>query len=140
MNSALKLSKPLSALFVAIIFVAVIGSPVPTEAQSTAAPPTNIRAVNGFNPGEVIITWSAAHGANHYRVGCVNMHRDYPRAKATNTGRWQQAFVYSDLDAPNLSPNQPTHTIYGLQEGAYHACTVLSNDSPYGRPTWPQYS
>ena len=132
--------RPFAILCIAILLGAVVGSAVPAEAQSTAAPPTNIRVVNGFNPGEVIITWSAAHGANHYRVGCVNMHRDYPRAKATNTGRWQQAFVYSDLDAPNLSPNQPTHTIYGLQEGAYHACTVLSNDSPYGRPTWPQYS
>ena len=137
MNSALKLLKSLSVLFAATALVAIVSSAVPAEAQSAAAPPTNIRAVNGFNPGEVIITWSSAYGATHYRVGCVNMDRDYPRAKASNTGRWQQAFVYVDLDAPNLSPNQPTHTIYGLQEGAYHACTVLSNSSPYGRPTWP---
>ncbi len=110
---------------------------MPAEAQSTAAPPTNIRAVNGFNPGEVIITWGSSYGATHYRVGCVNMDRDYPKAKASNTGNWRQAFVYVDVDAPNVSPDRPTYTLYGLQEGAYHACTVLANSSRYGQPTWP---
>ena len=137
MNATLRLLKPLSVLSIAIIFVAVVASAVPAEAQSAAAPPTNIRAVNGFNPGEVIVTWDSAYGAAHYRVGCVNMDRDYPRAKASVTGNWRQAFVYVDVDAPSLSPDRPTYTLYGLQEGAYHACTVLANSSRYGEPTWP---
>ena len=132
-----RLLKSLSVLIIAIVLVAVASSVVPAEAQSTATPPTNIRAVNGFNPGEVIITWGASFGATHYRVGCVNMDRDYPKAKASITGNWRQAFVYVDVDAPNVSPDRPTYTLYGLQEGAYHACTVLANSSRYGQPTWP---
>ena len=133
----MRLLKPFPFLFAAVVLVTVVSSTVPAEAQSTAAPPTNIRAVNGFNPGEVIVTWDAAHGATHYRVGCVNMDRDYPRAKNSVTGNWRQAFVYVDVDAPNVSADRPTYTLYGLQEGAYHACTVLSNGSRYGQPTWP---
>ena len=133
----MRLLKTLPLLLVVAVFAAAVSSVIPAAAQGAAAPPTNIRAVNGFNPGEVIVTWSSSHGATHYRVGCVNMDRDYPRAKASNTGNWRQAFVYVDVDAPNVSPDRPTYTLYGLQEGAYHACTVLANSSRYGQPTWP---
>ena len=139
MSSTLRLLKPLAILCAAIVLVAVVSSTVPAEAQSTAAPTTNIRATNGFNPGEVIVTWDSAHGATHYRVGCVNMDRDYPRAKDSVTGNWRQAFVYVDVDAPNVSADRPTYTLYGLQENAYHACIVLTNSSRYGQPTWPNY-
>ena len=137
MISKLRLLKPLTALVAVIVLVAVVGSAVPAEAQSTASPPSNIAISNGFNPGELIITWDTAHDATHYRVGCVNVDRDYPRAKATITGNWRQAFVFVDVDAPNVSPDRATYTLYGLQEGAYHACTVLSKGSRYGQPTWP---
>ena len=121
MISTLKLLKPLIALLTVIVLVAVVGSAVPAEAQSTASPPTNVAVANGFNPGELIVTWDIALDATHYRVGCVNMDRDYPRAKASITGNWRQAFVFVDVDAPNVSPDRATYTLYGLQEGAYHA-------------------
>ncbi len=138
MISKLRLLKPFSLLLAVIVLVSLIGSAVPAEAQSTASPPTNVAVANGFNPGELVLTWDVAHGATHYRVGCVNMDRDYPRAKASITGNWRQAFVFVDVDAPNVSPDRATYTLYGLQEGAYHACTVLSNGSRYGQPTWPR--
>ena len=138
MISNLRLLKPLSILFAVIVVVAVVSSAVPAEAQSTASPPANVAVANGFNPGELIVTWDVAHDATHYRVGCVNMDRDYPRAKSSVTGNWRQAFVFVDVDAPNVSPDRATYTLYGLQEGAYHACTVLSNGSRYGQPTWPR--
>ena len=137
MKSAMILLRVFPVFLVVAILAAAASSVIPAEAQSAAAPPTNVRVVNGFNPGEVIITWSSSHGATHYRVGCVNMDRDYPKAKASNTGNWRQGFVYVDVDAPNVSPDRPTYTLYGLQEGAYHACTVLANSSRYGQPTWP---
>lgn len=129
---------PLYLLLPVIVLVAVVGGAVPAEAQSAVAPPTNVVVSNGFNPGELIVTWDIAHDATHYRVGCVNMERDYPRAKASITGNWRQAFVFVDVDAPNVSPDRATYTLYGLQEGVYHACTVLSKGSRYGQPTWPE--
>ena len=128
----------LATLPIVIIFVAFISGVVPADAQERTQPTTNIIVFNGHNPGEVIVSWDAVYGATHYRIGCVNMDRDYPRAKATVTGNWQEAFVYVDVEAQNLSPERPSHTLHGLQEGAYHACSVLTNNARYGHPTWPR--
>ena len=133
----MKSVKLLTILSIVIISVAFISGIVPADAQERTPPATNIVAFNGHNPGEVILTWDAAYGATHYRIGCVNMDRDYPRAKATVTGNWREAFVYVDVEAQNLSPQRPSYTLHGLQEGAYHACSVLTNNARYGQPTWP---
>ena len=133
----MKLTKLLAMLSIVIISVALVSGVVPVGAQGRTAPATNIQAFNGRNPGEVILTWSAVAAATHYRIGCVNMDRDYPRAKATVTGNWREAMVYVDVEAQNLSADHPSYTLHGLQEGAYHACSVLTNDARHGQPTWP---
>ena len=133
----LKSLKILATLSIVIVSVAFISGVVPANAQDRTAPATNIIVFNGHNPSEVILSWDAVYGATHYRIGCVNMDRDYPRAKATVTGNWQEAFVYVDVEAQNLSPERPSYTLHGLQEGAYHACSVLTNNARYGQPTWP---
>ena len=117
--------------------LAELPDPALASVSVAAGPAGDITAVNGRNTGEAVIAWDAAPGATHYRIGCVNMERDYPRAKASNTGNWREAFLYFDVDAQNLDPIRPTYTFPGLQEGVYHACTVLSNNSRYGQPTWP---
>ena len=129
--------KLLATLSIVIISVAFVSGVVPADAQSLTAPATNIQAFNGHNPGEVVLTWNAVAEATHYRIGCVNMDRDYPRAKATVTGNWREAMVYVDVEAQNLGAERPTYTLHGLQEGAYHACSVLTNNARYGQPTWP---
>jgi len=134
----LKSLKLVATLFVVILSAALVSSAVPADAQDRTLATANIVVFNGHNPGEVILTWDAVAAATHYRIGCVNMHRDYPRAKATVTGNWQEAFVYVDVEAQNLSPQRPTYTLHGLQEGAYHACSVLTNGARYGQPTWPR--
>ena len=133
----MKSIKLFATLSFVILSVAFVSGVVPADAQDRAAPATNIIVFNGHNPGEVILSWDAVYGATHYRIGCVNMDRDYPRAKATVTGNWQEAFVYVDVEAQNLSPERPSYTLHGLQEGAYHACSVLTNNARYGQPTWP---
>ena len=133
----MKSIKLFATLSFVILSVAFISGVVPADAQDRAAPATHIIVFNGHNPGEVILSWDAVYGATHYRIGCVNMDRDYPRAKATVTGNWQEAFVYVDVEAQNLSPERPSYTLHGLQEGAYHACSVLTNNARYGQPTWP---
>jgi len=119
--------------------LAMLPDPAITPPRLMAGSAANITAVNGSRAGDVVISWDVAPGATHYRIGCVNMVRDYPRAKASNTGNWREAFLYFDVEAVNLDAVRPTYTFPGLQEGAYHACTVLSNNSRYGQPTWPDY-
>jgi len=118
--------------------LAELPDPSSAPVSVAAGPAGNITAVNGRNTGEAVISWDAAPGATHYRIGCVNMVRDYPRAKASNTSNWREAFLYFDVEAQNLDPVRPTYIFPGLQEGVYHACTVLSNNSRYGKPTWPE--
>ena len=126
----------ITPVVIAAILAAVVSGAMPADAQGSAPPATNIRVLNGYNPGEVIITWEAVPEATHYRIGYVNMDRDYARAKASATGDWREAFSHVDVDAQNFEQGT-TYTLYGLQEGARHAFAVLTNDSRYGEPTWP---
>ena len=128
--------KPLTALFLAAVLVAVVGSAAPATAQGGAPTATNIQIVNGHNPGEVIITWDAPSEVTDFRIGYVNLKTDYPLAKATTTGNWREAFVYVDVEAENFTYNK-VYTIRRLEQNARHAFAVLTNNSRYGQPTWP---
>ena len=109
------------------------------SAQSEVAPTSNIRVADGQNPGEVVISWDYVEQATYYRIGYVNMERDYPLAKASRTGNWMEAFVYVDLETRNFvqSRGRVQYTIRGLQQGVRHAFSVLTNDSRYNEPAWP---
>ena len=127
--------KPLTALFLAVVLVAVVGA-VPAAAQGGGRAGTNIQIVNGHNPGEVIITWDVPSEVTDFRIGYVNLKTDYPLAKATTTGNWREAFVYVDVEAENFTHNK-VYTIRRLEQNARHAFAVLTNNSRYGQPTWP---
>ena len=117
----------------AIVVIAVIVSGVaPATAEEQTPQATNVQVANGTNPGEVIITWETASEAKYYRIGSVNMERDH--ITATDNGDWLEAFTYVDV----ANRGQSSHTIHGLEPGAYHAFAVLTNDSRYGQPTWPE--
>ena len=110
------------------------------EAEQPTVPATgNIAVRDGLNPGEAIISWDAVPEATHYRIGYVNMATDYPLAKASGTGNWQQAFIYVDVEAQNftLTNGRAEYTLRRLEPGARHAFSVLTNGSLYGEPTWP---
>ena len=125
-----------AGILMAIAMVAVGVAATPVDAQGLAPAATNIKVVNSRIPGEVIITWNGTPGVSHYRIGYVNMERDYPRAKASATGNWREAFIYVDVEAVNFQ-NGTIYKLSGLQEGAYHAFAVLTNNSRYSQPTWP---
>jgi len=133
----LKPTKLLVTLSIIIIFVAFTHGVVLDDEQRFTMPATDIQVLNGHNPGEVILSWNAVAEATHYRIGCVNMDRDYPRAKATATGDWREAIAYIVVEARNLDADRPSYTLHGLQEGAYHACSVLTSNARHSRFTWP---
>jgi hypothetical protein len=100
-------------------------------AQSSAPPVTNVSVCSGPNAGEVTIAWDAVSEARYYRIGYVNMVKDYPRAKASATGEWIEAFVYVDVNARNIpvTAGGGQYTLRRLVQGDRHALTVLtSND------------
>ncbi len=78
---------------VAMFAASLTATPAPAAvAQSTPPPPANQQARNTGTPGEVIVTWNAAAGANRYRVGWLN-HADYLAAGNT----WLQRFTFADV-------------------------------------------
>lgn len=127
-----------------------LGAAFGTELRPAAAqlPPTaNIRLQNGGQPGAVIVSWDAVPQAAYYRIGYVNMARDYPVAKASATGEWLEAFRYSDVNARNFSVvnGRASYTIRGLCQNTRHAITVLTTSSVIntterfsGEYYWPQ--
>ncbi len=116
----------------ALLTVVVATTASLTTAQETGVPPvTNIAVCNGINAGETVVSWDAVPSATYYRVGYVNMVKDYPRAKNSNTGEWIEAFVYVDVNALNIpvSNGRASYALNRLVSGDRHAFTVLtSND------------
>ncbi len=77
--------KPLQSLtfpFLAIVLIALVGVVVatapPRAAQCGVSPVTNIAVCSGPQTGEVIISWNPVSQAAYYRIGYVNMVKDYP--------------------------------------------------------------
>ena len=146
--------KPLQSLplpFIAIVLIALVGIVVatapPAGAQGGVSPVTNIAVCSGPQPGEAIISWDPVSQATYYRIGYVNMVRDYPRAKASATGEWIEAFVYVDVNAQNIavSGGRGQYTLRRLVSGDRHAFTVLTSNNVVntvetisGQYSWPQ--
>ena len=100
----------------------------PVIAQVGAPPPpSGITAVNGPNPGEVNVTWSAVAGANYYRVGWI-ADDDY-RAAGDD---WLERFAFVDV------AGKTAYTITRLTPGTDYWFIVASNSEQYGPPRWPQ--
>ena len=102
---------------------------------------------DGANAGEVVLSWDAVPDATYYRIGYVNMVKDYPLATASNTGEWIEAFVYVDVNALNVpaAGGRSSYTLRRLVPGDRHAFTVLTSDDVEntieyisGRYTWPK--
>ena len=100
------------------------------QAQGSSLKPANVRAVNGPNPGEAIVSWDAVPAAAYYRVGWVSL----PNYEAvTAAGRdWREAFYFVDLK----NTGQTSFTVSRLEPGAQHFFMVAGNNGLWGEPQW----
>ena len=138
-------------IFLSLVAVVAVGglifSGVVLAQQGNVSPVTNIAVCSGPTAGEVIVSWDSVSQAAYYRIGYVNMVKDYPRAKASATGEWIEAFVYVDVNARNIpvSGGRGQYTLRRLVPGDRHAFTVLISDNVVntvetisGAYSWPQ--
>ncbi|GEM_PF-1860705 len=146
-NSLRSLTLPLFAIVLIALVGVVVATAPPVGAQGGAAPVTNITVCSGPEPGEVIISWDSVSQATYYRIGYVNMVKDYPRAKASTTGEWIEAFIYVDVNARNIpvTGGRGQYTLRRLVQGDNHAFTVLTSNNVVntaeaisGAYSWPQ--
>ena len=119
-----------AALVMAMAFL-VVGSIALAQSGPSAPATGNITVRDGINPGEVVVSWDAVPGATHYRIGYVNMVTDYPRATASVTGDWINAFIYVDENARNLpvANGRAEYTVRRLEQGVSHVFTVLTSSN-----------
>ena len=115
---------------IALVGVVIVSSP-PAGAQGGVQPVANIAVCSGPQAGEVIISWDPVSQATYYRIGYVNMVKDYPRAKASATGEWIEAFIYVDVNARNIpvTGGRGQYTLRRLVQGDRHAFTVLTSNN-----------
>ena len=101
------------------------------EAQGGVPPVTNIEICSGPEAGQVVVSWDSVPEAAYYRIGYVNMVKDYPRASASVTGEWIEAFVYVDVNARNIpvTGGRGQYTLHRLVQGDRHAFTVLTSNN-----------
>ena len=150
----------LAVIVCALLLFSVIGPwPAATQDRLLDLPaPTGIAAVNGENPGEVIISWNPVAGAAFYRIAWIaTADAD---AITENGGDWLDAIAYTnispaadtdadaDADADtdagadanaNTDDDADTgtqHTLARLNPGARYTFLVGSLRVKNGTPYW----
>ena len=115
------------------VLVALVSANVDTvtHAQGDLVAPSNVRAENTGNLGEVRISWDAVPGAAYYRIGWV-AYSDVEPIIASG-GDWLERFAFIDIQ----NRGQTQHIITRLTPGVQYAFIVASNDDRYGTPRWP---
>ena len=123
------------ALTIAVLATSTGGTDQTTHAQTSSLISQNVKAVDGTNPGEVVISWDAVAGAAYYRVGGVS--RTNVEEVIAAGRHWSEAFLFADLENVN---QKTSHTIEGLEPGVLHAFRVGGNASRYGEPAWSAWT
>ena len=125
-RAGLKAGRAIAPAIMLLVFAAALVAAPLTHAQEGLQAPANIRVVNGPNPGEAIITWDAADGANFYRIGWLS------RVDYLDAGDdWLERFAYSDVEG------KTSYKVTRLTPGEYYWFIVASNATYSGAPTWP---
>ncbi len=93
-------------------------------------------AVNGANPGEVIISWNPAAGAAIYRIAWIAAAD--AAAIAETGGDWLAAIAYTNIAADTVTDADAgtQHTLTRLNPGARYTFLVGSLRVKAGTPSW----
>ena len=136
---------PVVIVAVLAILSAIVSGASPTEVQGSSPPAANVQVVNGPTPGYVIVRRDTVSEATHYRIGYVDLVRDYPQAKASVTGNWREAFVNGFAgDRGGRRVAEVQRKSYGAEEGSGDSVTPQApatdcSADDYDRDEWGEY-
>ena len=136
---------PVVIVAVLAILSAIVSGVSPTEVQGNSPPAANVQVVNGPTPGYVIVRRDTVSEATHYRIGYVDLVRDYPQAKASVTGNWREAFVNGFAgDRGGRRVAEVQRKGYGAEEGSGDSVTPQApatdcSADDYDRDEWGEY-
>lgn len=97
------------------------------DAQTTPGAPTNVMAVDGADPGQVVVSWDAVDGAAGYSVQWLNI--DAAAVVFRADGHWYNAIQSVDVDA-----SSSTLTVNGLSPGTNYGFQVGTKSGTSGDP------
>ena len=95
--------------------------------DASPAVPANVRAVDGVEPGQAVVTWDAVDTAAFYRIGWVNM-ETFWAVQAEGGRQWLDVFAFLDV----LNRGQTSQTLYELAPGVEYAFIVASVGQRFG--------
>ncbi|MDE2685904.1 MAG: ABC transporter substrate-binding protein [Chloroflexota bacterium] len=132
-----RIALPVMAIIVAVAFAAVVGWLVPdndAQAQTglpTTPAPANVQAVNGDNPGEVVVSWEAVSGALGYVIRWVDNDAAWDAHYAGQD--WQNIVVTHEVGGSETTTY--TLTVSNPTNGAaQYQFSIGSKGSPDAEP------
>jgi len=103
------------------------------QAQTNLPAPANVTAVNGDNPGEVVVSWDAVSGASGYSVRWVNHDSAWAVHRAGDD--WRNLIQSVDVDGGRTATH--TLTIDNRTSGeVQYGFGVGSKSDATTRPNW----
>ena len=124
---------PLS-LAAALLAIVAVSIAAPARAQSSLAPPANVRVADGASPGMATVSWDTADDVAFYRIGWV-ARADFDAVTAAGQS-WLNAFAFTDVD----NRGQSTHAIANLAPGVEYAFIVGAVRNRFGNAAWSEWA
>ena len=128
-----------TAVAMSVFLMVVSGGPTwvgnVAQGQSALPAPASVSAVNGNNPGEVVVSWNAVADAAYYRIGWM-ADEDYQAARLETHQEWEKEFRYSNV----VNRGQNSRTVTRLTPGIKYYFIVGSHSSFYGGPQWSSWA
>ena len=123
----------LAALICVLYLFAAAAAPAAAQDRWLDLPaPTDVSAVNGADPGEVIISWRPVAGAAFYRIAWIAAAD--AAALTENGGGWSEAIAYTNISAAAAADMR--HTLTRLNPGTRYTFLVGSLRVKDGMPSW----
>ena len=123
----LRLVATIMPVAIVAILASVLSTPTSAIAQTALPHPDNIRAVNGAEIGDAVVTWDPVAGAKFYRIGWISI-SDFHAAGAA----WREQFRFSEVEG------KTAYIVKHLVPEDTYLFIVGSNNTRYGPLAWPE--
>ena len=123
----LRLVVTIMPVAIVAILASVLSTPTSAIAQTALPHPDNIRAVNGTEIGDAVVTWDPVVGAKFYRIGWISISAFHAAGAA-----WREQFRFSEVEG------KTAYIVKHLVPEDTYLFIVGSNNTRYGPLAWPE--
>ena len=110
------------AIAVAVVALIAVANLAPARAQSGSGAPTALTVIDGYETGQVVVSWWGGGSGAFYRIGWVAL------GEMATLSDWLDAFSFVEV----TNRGQTVHIIKNLTPGAEYAFIVAAIDQRLG--------